>query len=77
MMMMLKKEKDSLKVAKDLMTRRGLWVSYVIQQMDKWDRMGLKEKRMTWGEMSPTERYSFLSLMDAEEAEVWHILLRD
>jgi predicted Fe-S protein YdhL (DUF1289 family) len=72
---MTSEEKDSLKVAKDLMSRKGLWVAYVTREMVKWDRMGLKEKRMTWGEMSPTERYSVLSLMDAEEAEIWHILL--
>ena len=69
------KEKDSLKVVKEQMARRGLWFSYMTQQMVTWDRMGLKEKRMTWGEMSPAERYSVLSLMDAEEAEIWRILL--
>jgi len=72
---MTPKENYSLKVAKDLMARKGLWVAYVTKEMVEWDRMGLKEKRMTWGEMSPTDRYSFLCLMDAEEAEIWQILL--
>lgn len=80
MMMIAMKTKEGKspneKAAKTLMDRRGLWAAYMSQQMTKWDQMGLKEKRMTWSEISLTERYSLLYMMDAEEAEIYEVLLK-